>query len=93
MFYVSPSFLLPGGNFALYLPITIQLFGSKNASSNYGVIVNVYCICNAMNIVFLSRISVPLSTACTIMGFVCFTGFVNLNVLAYRVRQAWKRCR
>ena len=77
-------FFFIGGNFALYLPITILLFGSKNASANYGVIVNVYCVFNALNILFLSRISLSLNFVCIILGFVCFLGFVNLNILKFR---------
>jgi MFS family permease len=80
-------FFFVGGNFALYLPLTIQLFGSKNASSNYGAIVMVYCTFNALNILFLSRISPPLTTTCVILGFICFLGFVNIRLLSIRINR------
>lgn len=85
------NFFFVGGNFALYLPLTIQLFGSKNASGNYGAVVMVYCSLNALDILFISRLSPPLTATCILLGLLCFSGFLNLNYLSYRIKRMQER--
>jgi MFS transporter, OFA family, oxalate/formate antiporter len=78
-----------GGNFALYLPTTIKLFGSKNASSNYGVIFLSYSLCNFVNIMYLADSNISFSTASTLLGVVCFSGCLSLCWLSTRVIQTF----
>ena len=51
-------FIFEGGNFALYMPVTIQLFGISNSSANFGVVATVYALSNVVNIYYLSRAKV-----------------------------------
>ena len=74
-----------GGNFALYLPTTILLFGSKHATGNYGLIFTVYSLCNVINIVYLASLGISFDSACIILGTFCLLGFLSLLLLSYRV--------
>lgn len=47
-------FFFGSGNFALYLPSTIELFGSKYASGNYGLVFFAYSSCVFANILWIS---------------------------------------
>ena len=71
-------FFFEGANFALYLPMTVQLFGSKYASSNYGLIFSCYSFINVINITLLAKNNANFEDATTLMGFVTFIGFLNL---------------
>jgi hypothetical protein len=71
-------FFFEGGNFALYMPITIQFFGSKFASSNYGVIFSLYSICVVCNITVLSHLRVDFQQASISMGILTLVGFFNV---------------
>lgn len=77
--------LFEGGNFALYLPTTIRLFGNRNASSNYGAIFLSYSLCNFVNIVFLANIGISFNSASVSLGILCFIGFISLCWLSCRV--------
>jgi hypothetical protein len=77
--------LFEGGNFALYLPATIRLFGNRNASSNYGAIFLSYSLCNFVNIVFLANIGISFNSSSVSLGILCFIGFMSLCWLSYRV--------
>lgn len=71
-------FFFEGANFALYLPMTVQLFGSKYASSNYGLIFSCYSFCNVINITLLAKYNANFEDSTTLMGFVTLVGFINL---------------
>jgi len=71
-------FFFEGANFALYLPLTVQLFGSKYSSSNYGLIFSCYSFCNVINITLLAKNNANFEDATTLMGFVTLVGFINL---------------
>ena len=83
--------LFEGGNFALYLPTTIKLFGSRNASSNYGAIFLSYSLCNFVNILFLAGIGISFTSASVSLGLLCFFGFLGLCWLYYRVETLQKQ--
>ena len=74
-----------GGNFALYLPTTIKLFGDRNASSNYGAIFLSYSLCNFVNIIYLADIGISFVDASIFLGSLCFVGFLSLSWLSSRV--------
>jgi len=71
-------FFFEGANFALYMPMTVQLFGSKYASSNYGLIFSCYSFINVINITLLAKNNANFEDASTLMGFGTFCGFLNL---------------
>ena len=74
-------FFFAGGNFALYMPITIQLFGSKNSSGNYGFIFFLYSMCNVVNIFVLSHLKVSFVLATLYMGVLTLTGSLIVLLL------------
>ena len=74
-----------GGNFCLYMPISISLSGKKYAVSNYGLIFLGLSICEYLNIVILAKVKISFRDACTCMGLLCFIGCLNLNYLAVRL--------
>lgn len=78
-------FFFEGGNFALYMPITIQLFGSRWSSSNYGLIFTLFSLSAMMNIIFLSRLKVDFWTASVSMGLFTLTGFINVMLFIRHV--------
>jgi OFA family oxalate/formate antiporter-like MFS transporter len=71
-------FFFEGGNFALYMPITIGMFGSKNASSNYGVIFSLFALSSVANITLLSHLAVDFHHASLYMGTLTSLGFLNV---------------
>lgn len=75
-----------GSNFALYLPITMQVWGEKHASSNYGFIFSSYSFINVINICFLASIGVDFSSASLFLGFLCFLGTCNLLWFGHRIK-------
>ena len=74
-------FFFEGGNFALYMPITIQLFGLKHASSNYGLIVFLYSMCNVANISILSHLKLSFAETSLSMGSLTMVGFLSVILL------------
>jgi len=71
-------FFFEGGNFALYPPICVQLFGTKNAGSNYGLIFTCYSFCVVANITVLAGYAVSFQVATESMALLTFAGFINL---------------
>ena len=79
-------FFLEGGNFALYMPLTIDTFGGKFAGANYGIIFTSYSIFSVINITVLADTNVKYDLACKLMGVLTFLGFVNLCLFRINVR-------
>ena len=71
-------FFLEGGNFALYMPVTIDTFGGKLAGANYGIIFTSYSIFSVLNITLLAKFHVSYSFACQLMAALTFFGFADL---------------
>lgn len=87
-------FFFEGANFALYLPMSVQLFGSKFASSNYGLIFSCYSFINVINITLLAKNNADFEDATTLMGFVTFVGFVNLLLFSKHITAtSFKNCK
>lgn len=78
-------FFFEGANFALYLPLTLQVFGSKNAGSNYGLIFSTYSVFVVLNILILAKHNASFHTASSLMGIITFLGFVDLLFLVQHV--------
>lgn len=75
-----------GGNFCLYMPISITMSGKKCAIGNYGLIFLGLSICEYLNIVTLAKLRISFRDACMCMGLLCFLGCLNLNYLAVRLK-------
>jgi hypothetical protein len=78
-----------GGNFALYMPTTIQFFGASHAGANYGVVFTFYSVFVVINITILSRCNVSFDSASFVLSMATLCGFLNLVLLsrhAARVR-------
>jgi MFS family permease len=71
-------FFFEGGNFALYMPVTIDTFGSKYAGANYGIIFTSYSIFSVLNITVLAASKIGYDVACGLMAALTFLGFLNL---------------
>ena len=71
-------FFFEGGNFALYMPLTIDTFGGKFAGANYGLIFTSYTIVSVLNITILAKYGVGYETACRMMAALTFVGFIML---------------
>lgn len=81
-FWTCCIFFFEGANFALYLPITVNLFGTKNSAANYGLVFTCYSILNVINITILAGFNTSFHNASLSMGILTFIGFINL-VLFY----------
>ena len=71
-------FFLEGGNFALYMPLTIDTFGSRFSGANYGLIFTSYSIFSVLNITVLAFCAISYDVACRLMAAFTFIGFLNL---------------
>ena len=81
-------FFFEGGNFALYMPVTIDTFGGRFAGANYGIIFTSYSIFSVLNITVLADFSFKYDLACRLMGALTFLGFVNLCLFRLHVRSS-----
>jgi MFS family permease len=81
-------FFLEGGNFALYMPLTIDTFGGKFAGANYGIIFTSYSIFSVLNITVLADSDIKYDLACKLMGCITFIGFINLCLFRIHVRSS-----
>jgi MFS family permease len=82
-------FFLEGGNFALYMPLTIETFGNKFSGTNYGIMYTCYSLFSVINITILANNNVRFNSASLINGLITFIGFVNLCFFRiHRRRQA-----
>lgn len=79
-------FGLEGTNFALYPPLNVQYFGSKNASINYGLMFSVYSLFTVLNITFLAEEHVEFIMATRFLAAVLLLGVLSLVLFALRVR-------
>lgn len=71
-------FFLEGGNFALYMPLTIDTFGGRFSGANYGLIFTSYSIFSVLNITVLASCAFSYEFACRLMAALTFVGFLNL---------------
>lgn len=85
-------FFFEGGNFALYMPLTIETFGNKYAGANYGIVFTFYSLFSVINILVLANNNVSFDSASYLMGSITFIGFLNLccfrnhkNRVAHRI--------
>ena len=79
-------FFLEGGNFALYMPLTIDTFGSRFSGANYGLIFTSYSIFSVLNITVLAFCAISYNIACRLMAAFTFIGFLNLCLFWRSVR-------
>ncbi len=89
-FAIFGLFFCEGCNFALYLPVTIQLFGHKHASANYGFIFPLYSISVMITIVTLSLVHANFKLATFTMGMATLVGTCDLITLRIRVLKLLK---
>lgn len=80
-------FFCEGGNFVLYVPITVKLFGSKQAGSNYGLIFSTYTIFVVSNLALLAYLDFSFNTASILMAFLTCIGFFNLIALKWHIQR------
>ena len=84
-------FFCEGANFALYLPLTMQIFGQKYASANYGVIFPLYSLCTVIVIIALSTNSssqshsLSFSSITTILSITLLFGIINVYLLKHHI--------
>jgi len=75
--------LVGGGNFALYLPITAQVFGKEYSGANYGLIYVVYSTSIMLNTILLADIRLDFNYTCVVLASITLFGFLNLCSFAY----------
>jgi len=75
--------LFGGGNFALYLPITMQIFGKIHAGSNYGMIYIVYSTSIMFTTLLLSALNLDFVMTSYVLSSITFLGFLNLTYVTY----------
>ena len=80
-------FFFEGGNFALYMPVTISVFGNESAGANYGIIFTFYSMFVVINITLLAGYDTGFLLASRLMGLLTFIGFINLLIFSRRIRQ------
>jgi OFA family oxalate/formate antiporter-like MFS transporter len=79
-------FLFEGGNFVLYVPLTVQLFGARHSASNYGLLFSTYTVFVVLNITVLSDLALSFPTASRLMAGLTFIGFINLLFLDKHIK-------
>lgn len=84
--YTFLIFFCEGGNFVLYVPITILLFGQKHSASNYGLIFTSYSLFVVLNICVLAKQHVSFQTATFSMGTLTLLGAANVFLLLLHIR-------
>jgi nitrate/nitrite transporter NarK len=85
-FYTCAIMFCIGGDFTLYLPVTMEIFGEANAGQNYGLIYACYTLFSVLNIVVLSGLGVQFSIASTTMGLLTVAGFLNLILFSIHAK-------
>lgn len=86
-------FFFEGSNFVLYIPLCIQCFGRKNATSNYALLFLVVPIFNLINIFLLADLGIAFETAASILAVLAFCGCVVLILLAIHMLKLKKPIR
>lgn len=84
-------FFFEGGNFVLYVPVTVQLFGSKHSASNYGLIFSSYSVFVVVNITLMADSGLDFSTTTILMGLLTLIGFINLVFLDRHMKSVMKQ--
>jgi OFA family oxalate/formate antiporter-like MFS transporter len=80
-------FFFTGGNFSLYMPLNMQIFGSKHAGPNYGIFFAMYSFSTYINIAFLADENVSFLWATRSMGLLTLFGFCNLLVFRFHLNK------
>jgi len=78
-------FLFEGGNFCLYVPLLVGLFGVKHSAANYGLIFTVYSILNVTNIGILSSMQATFVEAALYCSLLVFCGVLLVMHLCLKV--------
>lgn len=78
-------FLCEGGNFTLYMSITVYLFGPKRASTNFGFIFLIFSVLNVCNVTLLSLLRLDYRYDCFYLGTMTFVGFFSVLVLKRKI--------
>jgi hypothetical protein len=76
-------FFFTGPNFALYMPLTVILFGQKFATENYGFVFVGYCVGTVLFILLQSNLDLNFNDNCLSVSLLNFLGFVNLIIFNY----------
>lgn len=71
-------FFCEGGNFALYPPITMQLFGYKHGGGNYGAFFVVFSLFVVIVISIISLTDESMTIAAVLLGAICMGGALIL---------------
>ena len=80
-------FFCEGGYFALYMPLTVQIFGVQYSSSNYGLVFSVYTCFVVLNIIVLTQsLDISFATATLIIGILTAVGCANLIALRMHMK-------
>eukprot|EP01038_Epipyxis_sp_PR26KG_P004855 gene4855-6805_t len=91
MIWTFLIFLFEGGNFVLYVPLVVQLFGSLHAGSNYGMIFAFYTLFVVINIAVVSESEIDFTLASKLMGVLTLIGFFNALLLDRHIKIVTKR--
>lgn len=79
--FIFLMFFFEGGNFVLYIPIVINLYGDKYSGSNYGLIFTSYSFAVVIMMMTLSFFTFTFSTVCIFISTMLFIGFLFLLLL------------
>ena len=80
-------FFFEGGNFVLYVPIVLQLFGITHAGSNYGLIFSCYSLCNVISIFIIAALDLSFFSSTVVTGTITVIGCINLIGLKYHMKK------
>jgi MFS family permease len=86
-FWTFAILFCEGGNFALYMPVTIQMFGLTHAGSNYGLIFTCYSLVNVASISLMAALNLDFLHSTVAMGVVTLVGTANLVALRWHMRR------
>jgi MFS family permease len=75
-------FFCEGGNFALYVPITIKLFGEEYASINYGIFFLLFSFGMVVAMTIMSYYEINLQLTSVILGVSDFVGLLGMYYLS-----------
>lgn len=76
-------FFCEGGNFALYPPIVIQMFGMKHSGANYSLFFGIFTVFTVLSISFISEMQMSLGFSFMLLGLITFCGAIGLSCIEY----------
>ena len=75
-------FFCEGGNFSLYLPLLVNVYGGTHCAANYGIIFTVYSTFVVINIILMTQIeTISFQMATLLIGCMTLIGFMNVYLL------------